>query len=84
MCDEKRFAKAIVGGLTEVRKGLHDGKQAFVLSDFQLTRDLGLFTSYDGERNWGVAHRILMPAFGPLSIRNMFDEMHDIATVSGR
>lgn len=27
-----------------------------------------------------VAHRVLVPAFGPLSIRNMFDEMHDIAS----
>ncbi|RYP82601.1 hypothetical protein DL769_001595 [Monosporascus sp. CRB-8-3] len=32
------------------------------------------------EPNWGIAHRILMPAFGPVSIRNMFDDMHDIAT----
>ena len=24
----------------------------------------------------GIAHRILIPAFGPLSIRGMFDEMH--------
>ncbi|GKT85913.1 bifunctional P-450:NADPH-P450 reductase [Colletotrichum tofieldiae] len=33
-----------------------------------------------GEENWGIAHRVLMPAFGPLSIRSMFDEMHDIAS----
>ncbi|RYP37718.1 hypothetical protein DL766_001367 [Monosporascus sp. MC13-8B] len=32
------------------------------------------------EPNWGIAHRILMPAFGPMSIRSMFDDMHDIAT----
>ncbi|KAJ0275155.1 hypothetical protein CBS470a_011418 [Colletotrichum nupharicola] len=31
------------------------------------------------EENWGVAHRVLMSAFGPLSIRGMFDDMHDIA-----
>ena len=40
----------------------------------------GLFTAYPGEHNWDVAHRTLMPAFGPLSIRSMFDEMHDIAS----
>ena len=40
----------------------------------------GLFTAYKGEENWGIAHRILMPAFGPLSIRSMFDEMHDISS----
>lgn len=48
----------------EVRNGVHDG----------------LFTAREGEENWGIAHRILMPAFGPLSIRSMFDEMHDIAS----
>jgi cytochrome P450/NADPH-cytochrome P450 reductase len=56
----------------------------------------GLFTAHTTEYNWGIAHRILMPgkhahriggkmgliqaAFGPLSIRDMFDEMHDIAS----
>ena len=48
----------------QTRNGLHDG----------------LFTAYPGEANWGIAHRILMPAFGPLSIRSMFDDMHDLAT----
>ena len=32
------------------------------------------------EPNWGKAHRILIPAFGPMPIRGMFDEMHDIAS----
>lgn len=40
----------------------------------------GLFTAYSGERNWGLAHRILTPAFGPLGITNMYDEMYDIST----
>src|SRR3569833_442827 len=31
------------------------------------------------EPNWGIAHRVLMPAFGPMSIKGMFDEMHDLA-----
>ncbi|KAK9319030.1 putative bifunctional p-450/nadph-p450 reductase [Lipomyces orientalis] len=31
------------------------------------------------ELNWGIAHRVLMPAFGPLSIAGMLDEMHDLA-----
>jgi cytochrome P450 / NADPH-cytochrome P450 reductase len=65
VCDEKRFAKIVSGGLEEVRNGVHDG----------------LFTAYGPqEENWGIAHRILIPAFGPLSIRGMFDEMHDIAS----
>ncbi|KAI6282185.1 hypothetical protein ACKVWC_009403 [Pyricularia oryzae] len=64
VCDEKRFYKSINPTLKEVRGGTHDG----------------LFTAYPDEENWGIAHRILMPAFGPLSIRSMYDEMHDIAS----
>lgn len=80
-CDEKRFKKSVNSALgvgrtlrkerhtttdrlQEVRNGVHDG----------------LFTAFMGEENWGIAHRVLMPAFGPLSIRSMFDEMHDIAS----
>jgi cytochrome P450/NADPH-cytochrome P450 reductase len=31
-------------------------------------------------KEWGVAHRLLMPVFGPMGIRKMFDDMMDIAT----
>ncbi|EWC47314.1 hypothetical protein DRE_03433 [Drechslerella stenobrocha 248] len=62
-CDEKRFAKQVAGALEEVRNGVGDG----------------LFTAYPGEENWGIAHRVLIPAFGPLTIRGMFDEMADLA-----
>ncbi|KAK6063914.1 cytochrome P450 [Seiridium cupressi] len=64
VCNEKRFKKVPAGALKEIRNGVHDG----------------LFTAKIEEPNWGIAHRVLMPAFGPLSIRGMFDEMHDIAT----
>ncbi|CAK7213051.1 hypothetical protein SBRCBS47491_001671 [Sporothrix bragantina] len=65
MCDEKRFKKNVGSVLKQVRNGVHDG----------------LFTSLgEEEPNWGKAHRILTPAFGPMSIRNMFDDMHDIAS----
>ncbi|CAE6503914.1 unnamed protein product [Rhizoctonia solani] len=60
--DEKRFHKAVGTALVEVRNLVSDG----------------LFTAYHGETNWGIAHRILMPAFGPLSIKNMFDDMLDV------
>ncbi|ATY61047.1 Bifunctional P-450 [Cordyceps militaris] len=64
-CDERRFKKTVAGTLGKVRAAVHDG----------------LFTAdSETEPNWGKAHRILIPAFGPLSIRNMFDEMHDIAS----
>ncbi|KAJ5252102.1 hypothetical protein N7489_002512 [Penicillium chrysogenum] len=65
VCDEERFSKMVSAGLAEIRNGVHDG----------------LFTAnYPGEENWAIAHRILVPAFGPLMIRGMFDEMYDIAT----
>ncbi|KAK1499119.1 cytochrome P450 [Colletotrichum tamarilloi] len=63
-CDDKRFKKSIEGDLTELRDAVHDG----------------LFTSKGvEEENWGIAHRVLMSAFGPLAIRGMFDDMHDLA-----
>lgn len=39
-----------------------------------------MFTAYHGEHDWEVAHRTLVPAFGPIGIKDMFDEMYDIAT----
>ncbi|RFU29012.1 hypothetical protein B7463_g7315, partial [Scytalidium lignicola] len=38
-----------------------------------------LFTAHHGEPNWAIAHRVLTPIFGPLKIREMFDNMYDIA-----
>ncbi|CAL3969579.1 unnamed protein product [Diplocarpon coronariae] len=64
LCDEKRFSKMVSGALEQIRNGVSDG----------------LFTAHTGEHNWAVAHRVLMPAFGPIAIRGMFDEMHDIAS----
>lgn len=64
VCDEKRFSKHVSAGLAEVRNGTHDG----------------LFTAFPGEKNWEVAHRVLVPAFGPLNIREMYPDMLDIAS----
>ncbi|KAL4925712.1 bifunctional cytochrome P450/NADPH--P450 reductase [Aspergillus undulatus] len=63
-CDESRFCKSINSELGEVRHLVNDG----------------LFTAKDGEENWGIAHRILLPAFGPVAIREMFPEMLDVVT----
>ena len=57
ICDEKRFGKKLNGPLTQLRSAVHDG----------------LFTAHNGEHAWEVAHRILVPSFGPLAIRDMFD-----------
>jgi cytochrome P450 / NADPH-cytochrome P450 reductase len=64
LCDEKRFCKVVSGPLEQVRNGTGDG----------------LFTAHRGEHNWDIAHRVLVPAFGPIGITHMFDEMYDIAT----
>jgi cytochrome P450/NADPH-cytochrome P450 reductase len=65
ICDEERFSKIIAAALEQVRNGVHDG----------------LFTARGPqEENWGIAHRVLLPQLGPLAIRNMFPEMHDIAS----
>lgn len=63
LCDETRFAKFVHPALREIRAFAGDG----------------LFTAYNEEPNWQKAHRILMPAFGPIGVRGMFDQMLDIA-----
>ncbi|KAJ7910393.1 fatty acid hydroxylase [Mycena leptocephala] len=60
--DETRFKKQVAGGLYEVRNLAGDG----------------LFSAFNDEPDWGVAHRLLMPAFGPMAIRGMIEEMRDI------
>jgi cytochrome P450/NADPH-cytochrome P450 reductase len=62
--DQDRFEKNIGGVLQEVRGFLKDG----------------LFTAYPDEENWSIAHRTLMPVFGPIGVRKMFPEMLDIAS----
>ncbi|KAH0278599.1 cytochrome P450, partial [Aureobasidium melanogenum] len=64
ICDEKRFHKKPSGALVAIRA---------------LTGD-GLFTAYDSEVNWWKAHRMLVPAFGPIALRSMFDDMLDVSS----
>ncbi|KAK1996055.1 cytochrome P450 [Colletotrichum falcatum] len=64
LCDESRFKKTLNNVIGELRVIANDG----------------LFTANLDEPNWGIAHRILIPAFGPVTIRGMFDEMVDIAS----
>lgn len=63
VCDERRFHKNVTAGLERLRPGIHDG----------------LFSAHDHERNWELAHRLLIPVFGPIKIREMFPQMVDIA-----
>ncbi|OLN81882.1 Bifunctional P-450:NADPH-P450 reductase 4 [Colletotrichum chlorophyti] len=65
-CDDSLYQKFIEGELEILRAAVHDG----------------LFTSFgEKEENWGIAHRVLIQAFGPMSVRGMFDEMHEVANV---
>lgn len=57
LCDETRFLKVAPAGLTKNKRA----------------GPSGLFSAKEADPDWGQAHRILMPAFGPLSIGEMFD-----------
>ncbi|KAJ7740466.1 fatty acid hydroxylase [Mycena maculata] len=61
--DEARFQKRVTGGLAQVRNLVGDG----------------LFTAQPEEPNWGIAHRLLMPAFGTIAVKGMMEEMRDIS-----
>ena len=64
ICDESRFSKKVHLGLEKLRPVVGDG----------------LFTADNDAPNWGIAHRILMPIFGPMKIREMLPEMKDVAS----
>lgn len=62
ICNDEKFEKVVGGALAQVRN---------------LTGQ-GLFTAHSWEKEWKLAHKLLMPSFGPLAIRNMFPQMADI------
>ncbi|KAH7194976.1 cytochrome P450 [Fusarium oxysporum] len=64
LCDETRFYKLVTGGVDKLRP---------------LAGANGHFTAQHGNEDWGIAHRILMPLFGPLKIRDMFPDMQDVS-----
>ncbi|OLN97923.1 Bifunctional P-450:NADPH-P450 reductase 1 [Colletotrichum chlorophyti] len=59
LCDEKRFRKYVGGPIVEIRYAVHDA----------------LFTAYDHEDSWGIAHRIIAPKLTPQSVAERFDDM---------
>ncbi|KAJ6488891.1 fatty acid hydroxylase [Mycena sanguinolenta] len=63
LSNDSRFSKRVSHGLAEVRN---------------LTGD-GLFTAQPEEPNWGIAHRLLMPAFGTIAVKGMLEEMRDLS-----
>ncbi|MFH8805606.1 bifunctional cytochrome P450/NADPH--P450 reductase [Streptomyces sp. NPDC017936] len=63
MCSSPVWSKAVHDALEQIRDLGGDG----------------LFTAYNDEPNWGKAHRLLMPAFGPAAMKDYFPQMLDIA-----
>ncbi|KAK0452920.1 fatty acid hydroxylase [Desarmillaria tabescens] len=64
LSDDSRFRKSVgSGALKETRNLVHDG----------------IFTAFNDEPNWAIAHRLLTPAFGAVPIRDMFEDMRDIS-----
>lgn len=63
MCSNPVWSKAVHEPLEELRALGGDG----------------LFTAYNEEPNWGRAHRLLMPAFGTMAMKDYFPQMLDIA-----
>lgn len=63
LADESRFHKLVVGGVEKLRPLAGDG----------------LFSAQHNNQEWAIAHRILMPLFGPLTIREMLPDMRDIS-----
>ncbi|KAJ6149311.1 hypothetical protein N7471_000510 [Penicillium samsonianum] len=55
ICDEKRFRKCVTGPIVEIRNLVHDS----------------LFTAFDNEESWGIAHRIMAPSVSPEAVKEM-------------
>ena len=64
ICDPKRFRKCVIGPIVEVRHTVHDA----------------LFTAYEEEPSWGIAHRIMAPMLTPSAVEVTFDGMRDAAS----
>ncbi|KAL2171398.1 hypothetical protein VTG60DRAFT_3041 [Thermothelomyces hinnuleus] len=63
ICDEKRFRKYVGGPIVEIRDAVHDS----------------LFTAFDHEPSWGIAHRIIAPHLAPGALAGHFDEFAQCA-----
>ncbi|KAI9151542.1 Bifunctional cytochrome P450/NADPH--P450 reductase [Paramyrothecium foliicola] len=61
VCDESRFRKYVGGPIVEIRYAVHDA----------------LFTAYDHEASWGIAHRIIAPKLSPQAMALHFIDMRD-------
>ncbi|KAK4235832.1 cytochrome P450 [Achaetomium macrosporum] len=58
LCDERRFRKYVGGPVVEIRYAVHDS----------------LFTAFEHEESWGVAHRLIAPQLTVESVASHFAE----------
>ncbi|KAF1814732.1 cytochrome P450 [Eremomyces bilateralis CBS 781.70] len=63
VCDETRFRKCVTGPIVEIRYSVNDS----------------LFTAYDHEPSWGIAHRIMAPGLSTSAIRGQVPIMQEVA-----
>lgn len=64
--DEKRFWKSPGDSVADLQKNPRGNRGLFLAAS-------------EEDLDWQQAHRILLPAFGPLGIEEMFPEMYDLA-----
>ncbi|KAJ5579549.1 uncharacterized protein N7459_005534 [Penicillium hispanicum] len=62
ICDQTRFRKCVTGPVVEIRYAVHDS----------------LFTAYDDEKSWGIAHRIMMPYLTQEAADASFNDMAEV------
>lgn len=62
ICDQTRFRKCVTGPVVEIRYAVHDS----------------LFTAYDDEKSWGIAHRIMMPHLTQTATDSLFGDMAEV------
>lgn len=63
LCDERRFVKALAPGVSDLRMFVEDG----------------LFTALSDERNWQLAHDVLVPAFSRTAMQGYHATMLEVA-----
>ncbi|KAJ5183989.1 hypothetical protein N7492_001605 [Penicillium capsulatum] len=62
ICDQTRFRKCVTGPVVEIRYSVHDS----------------LFTAYDDEKSWGIAHRIMKPHVTQEASDAVFNDMAEV------
>lgn len=82
MSDDKRFSKAVTSSLIEVRNAVGDGLFTAYKDEpgWAIARKISPSSQHRASLpNIHDTDRLLMPAFGTASIRDMFPDMLDIA-----